>query len=114
MNSIRKIISEECDYPICAESIEELKAILENVAHKIVIGAMAEFDELNEYRRKHGLRELKRLNSYAIKKGAEKVLNGVFSLACNNDPDLPASKLSQRIENFILRQRLSLPGFPSK
>ncbi|RLF45815.1 MAG: hypothetical protein DRN17_01780 [Thermoplasmata archaeon] len=80
MNSIRKIIFEECDYPICAESIEELKAILENVAHKIVIEAMAEFDELNGYRRKHGLRELKRLNSYAIKKGAEKVLNGVLDV----------------------------------
>jgi len=87
LNSIRKIIVfEECPHHICADSIEELRDILENVAHKIVIEAMGEFDKLNERRRKHGLRELKRLNPYAIKKGAEKVLNGVSDVDMGLQP----------------------------
>jgi hypothetical protein len=81
LNSIRKIICEECQFHVSVGSIEALRSILEDVARKISEEAMNEFGKLNENRKKHGLRELKRLNVYAIQKGAAKVLNDVFDVS---------------------------------
>ncbi|MDD3493782.1 MAG: hypothetical protein PHZ19_09845 [Candidatus Thermoplasmatota archaeon] len=69
------MLSEECSSDVCAESIEALRHIVEDVAREICTVSVQEFEELNALRRMQGLREYKRLNVYVVKRGAQKVLN---------------------------------------
>jgi len=67
LNSVRKIMGRHCPYHISTEAIVELRDILEGLGLEIAQQAVAEFENLNKYKEKQGLRPLKRLNAWAVK-----------------------------------------------
>ena len=76
INWIREIITGECEYHVSNECLMELRGIMDSLCKKIVTESIREFEELNKRRKMQGLRELKRLNAYSVKRGIDNVFNG--------------------------------------
>lgn len=54
-----------------------MKKFLEDIAQKVGMESVKEFEELNRRREKLGLSKLKRLNAWAVKRGEEKVFSNI-------------------------------------
>jgi len=75
LKPIKKLLKQDCPYPVSSEAIILLRDRLEEFAHTIKDQAILEFEKLNRDRRAQGLYPLKRLNALAISRAAEKVFS---------------------------------------
>ena len=80
INWLRKLITQECSYHVSEESLVELRDFIEEIVRKIVVEAVKEFEELNTRRKMQGLRELRRLNKYSVKRAIDNVFNGCINV----------------------------------
>jgi len=78
-NSIRRIMERHCPYHISTEAVVTLRNLVEKIASKMTIDAVKKFEEMNECRKKQGLRRLKRLNAWAVKNSNfnKNIINGL-------------------------------------
>lgn len=72
---IRALLAEDCTCHISDEAITKLRDTLEDVIHKVGHESLREFEKLNSNRERQGLRRLRRLNTWAIEKAAQKIIN---------------------------------------
>ena len=76
LKPLRKILGENCPYHISKDATLATRNLLEYILHQIRIFSIKEFEGLNNNREQQGLQKLRRLNQWAIKKAAQKIING--------------------------------------
>ena len=75
---IRALLVQGCpnQVHISDEAIVALRGNLEDIIHQIGHESLREFEKLNSNRERHGLRAMKRLNSWSIERAVQKIING--------------------------------------
>ena len=76
LNPVRRLISDNCPYHVSLEAVMGLRDFLENIAGEMAGSAADELKKLNQGRERQGLKPLKRLNGWVVRKVCDNVLNG--------------------------------------
>lgn len=74
LKPLRKILGQNCPFPISNDAVVLLRGSLEDVISYVGSVSLKEFEDLNHYRKRQGLRPLKRLNGWSIRKACDKIL----------------------------------------
>ena len=93
LKPIRDLLTQE--FPdsmhITDDAILALRDTLEDIIHQIGCASFRKFEELNNNRERHGLRRLRRLNSWSIEKAAQKIINGSTISSMGSQPTMIGS-----------------------
>lgn len=74
LKPLRKILGQNCPFPISNDAVVLLRDSLEDVISYVGSVSLKEFEDLNHYRKRQGLRPLKGLNGWSIRKACDKIL----------------------------------------
>ena len=91
LTPIRNLLVQNCPFHLSDDAIISLRDILEDIIHMTCYGSIQEFEELNSNRERQGLPRLKRLNSWAIKRAAKKIINDSTILSMGSQPAMIGS-----------------------
>ena len=75
LQPIRAILAQNSPFHISDEAITTLRDTLEDIIRQVGHESLREFESLNRNRERHGLRALKRLNSWSIERAVQKIIN---------------------------------------
>ena len=76
LNPIRQLMIDNCPYHVSVEAVMGLRDFLEDIIGIMTGTAAEEFKKINKDRERQGLKPLKRLNGWVLKKVCDNVLNG--------------------------------------
>ena len=74
LNPIRLILGQNSPFHISEEAIIATRDLLEYILKQVRVCSIKEFEKLNNDRKKQGLKPLKRLNEWAVKKACDNIL----------------------------------------
>jgi len=75
LKPVRDLLAQDCPFHICDDAIVVLRDALEFIIHQVGHESLEQFERLNSNRKRQGLRRLRRLNSWAIRRAAQKIIN---------------------------------------
>ena len=74
LKPLRKILGHGCPFHISEDAPRATRDLLEHILHQIKIFAIQEFEDLNNNRKQQGLKPLKRLNGWAVRRACDNIL----------------------------------------
>lgn len=86
---LKRMLKHDCPYQVSDDAVIALRNILETLAEDISHTAVEAFEDLNEKRTQLGIRQLQRLNEWAIVRAVE----NIFSSDSYYDMGLQSSRI---------------------
>ena len=74
LKPLRKILGQDCPSHISEDATLATRDVLEYILHQIRIFSLKEFEDLNNNRKQQGLKPLKRLNGWAVRRACDNIL----------------------------------------
>ena len=74
LKPLRKILGQDCPFHISEDATRATRDLLEHILNQIKIFAIQEFEDLNNNRKQQGLKPLKRLNGWAVRRACDNIL----------------------------------------
>lgn len=88
LKPLRMLLGQDCSFHISEDAVLFTRDVLEYILLQLRILAIKEFEKLNNNRQQQGLQKLRRLNQWAIKRAAQKIINGSTISSMGSQPTM--------------------------